>query len=77
MAKVIIDKDRCKGCELCTYYCPQEILEMSTDINVKGYFYAKVLDQSRCIGCRICTVVCPDVAIELQLNGVQYQLFEY
>ena len=77
MAKVIIDKDRCKGCELCTHYCPQEILEMSKDINVKGYFYAKVLDQSRYIGCRISTVVCPDVAIELQLNGVQYQLFEY
>ena len=77
MARVTIEKDRCKGCELCTHYCPRGILEMSRDINIKGYFYAQVTDQSQCIGCRICTIVCPDVAIELQINGVQYQLFEY
>jgi 2-oxoglutarate ferredoxin oxidoreductase subunit delta len=77
MAQVLIDRDRCKGCELCTHYCPQNILEMSKEINVKGYFFSRVIDQSRCIGCRICAIICPDTAIEIHTHGAQYQLFEY
>jgi 2-oxoglutarate ferredoxin oxidoreductase subunit delta len=77
MPKVFIDKDRCKGCELCNKACPQEILKMSKHINVKGYFYAEVVDPSRCIGCRLCAVSCPDVAIEVHVNGVQYVHFDY
>lgn len=77
MPKVVIDKDRCKGCELCTTACPQNIIEMSKNINVKGYFYADVVDQSRCIGCRLCAIACPDVVIEIRVNGVQYVYFDY
>jgi 2-oxoglutarate ferredoxin oxidoreductase subunit delta len=77
MPQVVIDKDRCKGCELCVRACPQEIIEMSKEINVKGYFYARVVDQPRCIGCRLCAISCPDTAIEIATNAVQYQFFEY
>ncbi len=77
MPKVNIDRDRCKGCELCTQACPQEIIKMSKNINLKGYFYAEVVDQSRCIGCRLCAISCPDVAIDVLINGVQYVYFEY
>jgi 2-oxoglutarate ferredoxin oxidoreductase subunit delta len=77
MPAVTIEKDLCKGCETCTLACPQQILHMSQEINVKGYFYAAVTEPSRCIGCRICAIVCPDVAIEVRTNGVQYHLFPY
>ena len=77
MPQIVIDRDRCKGCETCVLACPQRILEMSKEINVKGYFPAYVRDPSRCLGCRICALVCPDVAIEVQANGVQYHLFQY
>ena len=35
---VVIEVDRCKGCELCTTICPQEILHMSRErFNARGY----------------------------------------
>ena len=77
MPKVLIDKDLCKGCELCVKACPQQILAMSTEINIKGYFYSLVAEQPRCLGCRICAITCPDVAIEIDINGMSYQLFNY
>lgn len=77
MPKVTIDRDRCKGCELCTRACPQEIIKMSKNINLKGYFFAEVVDQPRCLGCRLCAISCPDSAIEVAVNSVQYVPFDY
>ncbi len=77
MPKVIVDKERCKGCELCTHSCPQHILSMSKEFNSKGYFYAAVHDQPRCIGCRLCAIVCPDIAIEVGVNGTIYNFYAY
>ena len=77
MPGVIIDKNHCKGCELCVKSCPQEILSMSKEITIRGYFYALVHDPSRCIGCRICAITCPDAAIEVNTQGTMFTLFEY
>ena len=75
--KVTIERNRCKGCELCVQACPMQILEMSRDINLKGYFYARLKEPTRCIGCRICAITCPDVAIDVHVHGTQFVLFEY
>lgn len=77
MPSITIDKDRCKGCELCTHACPMTILAMSKKLNAKGYFFAEVADPHRCIGCRICAITCPDVAIQVHVHGVRYHLFDY
>lgn len=77
MPKVLIESDRCKGCELCGAACPQQILAMSKEINKKGYFFARVTDQTRCIGCRLCAISCPDVAIAVRTHAVRYNLFDY
>ncbi len=77
MPGITIDKDHCKGCELCVQACPQRILAMSKDITVRGYYYAQLADPSRCIGCRICALVCPDVAIEVNTHGLMFELFDY
>jgi len=64
---VTIDTERCKGCELCTLVCPQNVLVMDqTQINAKGYHPA-LLDESaaNCTGCAICAVMCPDVCINV------------
>lgn len=76
MPRVIIEKDRCKGCELCVRACPQQIIQMTKQINKKGYFFAEVFDQPRCIGCTLCALTCPDLAITIGANSVVYRFFE-
>jgi 2-oxoglutarate ferredoxin oxidoreductase subunit delta len=60
--QVLINKDRCKGCELCIEFCPRTVLARSTDLNAKGYHYP-VVAKDECINCRLCVTVCPDYAI--------------
>ena len=57
-----IEIENCKGCELCINECPQDSLEMSKNINKKGYHYA-VLENDTCTGCTNCALVCPEAII--------------
>ena len=73
---IFIDHDRCKGCELCTTVCPQEILFMNHAIlNVRGYHPAELVDpDDQCTGCAICAVICPDVCITVFREPVGRQV---
>ncbi len=68
MAKVkgdiVIDIERCKGCELCVQACPQGALEKSRKVNNKGYLYI-VKVEDNCTGCTNCAMVCPDGVIKV------------
>ena len=63
--QVIIDRERCKGCELCRSFCPKQLIEMDTQVNAKGYCPAKMTRNEECVGCTSCALVCPDCAIEI------------
>ena len=63
--QVVIDRERCKGCELCRSFCPKQLIEMDTQVNAKGYCPAKMARQEECVGCASCALVCPDCAIEI------------
>lgn len=56
LTEIVIDADKCKGCDLCKKACPVqaisgEIREIHT------------IDQSKCIKCRSCLQACPFKAI--------------
>ena len=60
-----IIEDRCKGCGLCVNVCPKNVLEISKNVNAKGYFPAYQARPEDCIFCAICCTMCPDVAIAI------------
>lgn len=64
---VVIDTERCKGCQLCIVFCPKGVLKPASDINHMGYTPAEVnVETARdCTGCAICALMCPDVAITI------------
>ena len=61
--EVHIIKERCKGCGFCVEYCPKDILELSSEFNLKGYHPPIVTDGSVCVHCQLCEVICPEFAI--------------
>ena len=63
--KHLIDRDRCKGCGICVDACPKNVLEISDELNTKGYFTAFQARPDDCIFCAICCTMCPDVAIAI------------
>jgi electron transfer flavoprotein alpha subunit len=56
MAKLIIDKDTCTGCESCIPSCPFDALSMQE---------GKAVVDEKCTFCGACVEVCPVNAITL------------
>lgn len=68
--KIYIIKERCKECNWCIDYCPEDILTKSDDINEKGYHPPKLKpDKSfiNCSSCGFCELICPEFAIFLKI----------
>jgi 2-oxoglutarate ferredoxin oxidoreductase subunit delta len=63
--KVLIDRERCKGCLLCIRACPVKTLEADTEPNSGGSYPTKVVYGEKCIACGNCFEVCPDVCLEV------------
>ena len=72
--QVYLIPERCKGCEVCVQFCPQDVLCISEDRNEKGYLIPMVAVgmETKCVNCEFCTLVCPEFAIyTLPWNGNQ------
>lgn len=63
---VEIDRERCKGCDLCVVACPTKVLALqSAEVNDRGYHYAYAANPEACIGCASCAMVCPDACFKV------------
>jgi 2-oxoglutarate ferredoxin oxidoreductase subunit delta len=60
---VVLDAERCKGCELCIPACKPAVLRMSTRRNASGYLLPELLEG--CTGCSACLMVCPDFCFDV------------
>lgn len=63
--QVFLIPDRCKGCQMCVEFCPQQVLRMSTAMNARGYHYPEIAPgkENACVHCEFCMMVCPEFAI--------------
>src|SRR6266508_3496410 len=70
--RIVIDTDRCKGCELCVGVCPQDVIRVADGFNAKGYRPAQLVDPAgACTGCAVCALICPDTAITVYRQATQ------
>jgi 2-oxoglutarate ferredoxin oxidoreductase subunit delta len=60
---VVVNTERCKGCDLCVVACPYYVLALSKDANSKGLNFSYMSTPDNCIGCMACATVCPDACI--------------
>lgn len=60
---VVVDTERCKGCNLCVVACPFDVLRLNQEANSKGYNFSYMETADNCTGCTSCSTVCPDACI--------------
>ena len=60
---IVVNTERCKGCDLCVVACPTETLALSNDANSKGYNFSFMEKEENYTGCAACAHVCPDACI--------------
>ena len=58
--KIIIDRERCKGCRLCLEVCPGGNIGVDKNLNKLGYQPACYKDpaeaEKECTGCTLCAI---------------------
>jgi len=70
--KLILDKNRCAGCQICSLACPKEAIKVEKRLKLNGEKTSKPLvdvDLAKCNFCGICDILCPYGAIDVNLDG--------
>lgn len=62
---IIVNEKLCKGCNLCTEFCPQKVYRESEELSKKGIHVPVPVDEEKCKKCGLCALMCPDQAIKV------------
>ena len=84
---IVVDTERCKGCQLCIIACPQKVIALANKVNLHGYPYVEAVkankvnlhgypyveavNEEACVGCASCGIVCPDGCITVYRKKVE------
>jgi len=69
--RLILDKHRCVGCQICCLACPKEAVKVEKQASDKALSKLKVdIDLAKCTFCGVCDITCPFGAIKVTINGV-------
>jgi len=66
-----VDRNLCKGCEICKLVCPREAITLVASPDDDGKAVAPIIDidENKCDFHGICAVVCPFSAIRISIGG--------
>ncbi len=66
---LILDRNRCIGCEICFLVCPREAIEINKPEKEDGWKKPTItIDENRCQYCGICNAICPLGALTHKIN---------
>jgi len=68
---LILDKNRCIGCEVCQIICPREAIEIIKPVKIEGERIKHPsirIDEKKCSFCGMCNAICPVGALTLKIN---------
>ncbi len=63
---IIVYEELCKGCNICTVFCPRKVYEQSKDLDKKGIHLPVPIHEEVCIKCTLCAFICPDQARKVE-----------
>jgi 2-oxoglutarate ferredoxin oxidoreductase subunit delta len=61
-----VDEKLCKGCNICTEFCPRKVYEQSEKLDKKGVHLPVPKHEEKCTKCNLCALMCPDQAIQVE-----------
>ena len=55
----------CKGCGICSAFCPTHAIQADGDGR------PRVAQAAKCSGCQLCALRCPDMAVTVTMQGLE------